>query len=64
MTFFITALPIACIISMFVCLTRVQADGWVLLTLTQRPIPTGAVDIGMWQDIFYIMSVIAVSTSL
>ena len=62
MTFFITALPIACLVSMLVCVTRVQADGWVLLTLTQRPIPMGAVDIGMWQDIFYMMAVISVRT--
>ena len=63
MIIFITALPIACFVSGIIAVLRIQADGWVLLNLTQRPIPTGVQDIGKWQDILAIISTVAVTTN-
>ena len=40
-----------------------RGDAWSLITLYQRPLPVPAVSIGVWQDIFTIISVIAVVTN-
>jgi len=42
---------------------KLKFDAWKLITFYQRPIPTGAQDIGNWQNIFTIISVAAVITN-
>lgn len=63
MTLFITALPISCIITFFCNYVKMKLHAWRLLTMYQRPIPVGAQDLGSWQSIFTLMSVIAVATN-
>ena len=63
MTLFITALPVSCIITFFCNYIKMKLHAWRLLTMYQRPIPVGAQDLGSWQSIFTLMSVIAVATN-
>jgi len=63
MTLFITALPISCIITFFCNYLKMKLHAWRLLSMYQRPIPVGAQDLGSWQSIFTLMSVIAVATN-
>lgn len=63
MTLFITALPIACMFSAVSCWAKVKVNGWKMLTFYQRPAPLGAQDIGSWQAIFTLISVVSVVTN-
>lgn len=63
MTIFIVALPISCLISLFNNFIELKIDGWKLLNVYQRPIPKGAEDIGNWQAVFSLVSVIAIITN-
>ena len=40
-----------------------KGDAWTMLKLKQRPVPTGAQDIGNWQQIFLLISIISVMTN-
>ena len=60
---FICALPIACACSLVSNHVKVKIQAWKLLTMYQRPVPAGAQDIGSWQSIFTIISVLAVLTN-
>jgi hypothetical protein len=44
-------------------LAEMKGDVWKLLYLHQRPFPKGAEDIGTWQAIFLIISMVAVVTN-
>ena len=60
---FITALPIATFFSLVSNYVKLKVQTWKLITFYQRPVPHGAQDIGTWQDIFNIISVVAVVTN-
>jgi hypothetical protein len=63
MTIFIVALPISCLLSVINNYIEVKVDGWKLLNVHQRPIPKGAEDIGNWQSVFTLISIIAIVTN-
>lgn len=60
---FITALPIATFFSLLSNYVKVKLQSYKLTRLYQRPVPQGCQDIGTWQDIFKIISVISVVTN-
>ena len=60
---FASALPGAAFFALIANYVEAKGDAWKLLTLHQRPVPTGAQDIGNWQGIFLILSIIAVITN-
>merc|ERR1719453_1167092 len=60
---FITALPIASFLSLFSNYVKGKFIIWKLFTLYQRPIPTGAQDIGLWQGIFQFVTAMSVVTN-
>jgi len=60
---FVTALPIAALAGFVSSWLEIKADAWKLMLIYQRPIPAGAEDIGMWQEIFTIISVCACVTN-
>ncbi|RYH21304.1 hypothetical protein EON65_21005 [archaeon] len=60
---FITALPCASFFSLLNNYVKVKFTTWKLCRLYQRPIPSGAQDIGTWQTIFAIISVASVVTN-
>jgi anoctamin-10/anoctamin-7 len=60
---FVAALPIACGASLMSNYAKVKFTAWKLFKFYQRPIPTSAQDIGTWQSIFTIISVVAVLTN-
>ena len=62
-TMFISALPAATTIVFFNNLFEMKGDVWSLLTLYRRPIPIPADNIGVWQHIFTIISIVAVITN-
>ena len=60
---FVTALPLAPLMSLFANWTRVKGMAWKLCRLYQRPIPLGAEDIGTWMPIFQFVAVASVITN-
>lgn len=63
MTMFASALPIATLATLFNNLVKIKLQLSKLLRMHQRPVPVGAQDIGTWQTIFTIISIIAVATN-
>ena len=63
MAMFVTALPIAALFALISNIAEVKGDAWKLLTIFQRPVPSGAEDIGSWQDIFTFLAMAAVVTN-
>jgi hypothetical protein len=63
MMLFIPALPCATFLSMLNNYAKIKFDSWKLFTLYQRPNPIGTQDIGSWQGILTIISVISVITN-
>eukprot|EP01035_Chromulina_nebulosa_P022758 gene22758-29465_t len=63
MILFITALPIACFCSVINSYFKIRVLAIRNAKLYQRPIPAGAQDIGTWQTIFNIISVVGVITN-
>ncbi|KAJ1451508.1 calcium-activated chloride channel-domain-containing protein [Pelagophyceae sp. CCMP2097] len=62
-TLFVSAFPLA---PLFACVNNfieIRTDGWKLCQNTRRPWPMGAEDIGTWEDILTIMSIIATLTN-
>jgi len=62
-TLFATAFPLA---PLFACannIIEIRVDGWKLTQNTRRPWPSGAEDIGTWEDVLHLMSVIATVTN-
>jgi len=63
-TLFVSAFPLA---PMFACannIIEIRVDGWKLTQNTRRPWPSGAEDIGTWEDVLHLMSVIATVTNI
>lgn len=60
---FSVALPCATFISLFNNYVKVKFESWKIFKLYQRPMPISAQDIGTWQSIFQIISVVAVVTN-
>ncbi|CAM9174547.1 unnamed protein product, partial [Ectocarpus fasciculatus] len=63
MTIFIVALPASCLVSLINNFVEMKIDGWKLCHVYQRPIPRSAEDIGNWQAVMSIISVIAIVTN-
>jgi anoctamin-10/anoctamin-7 len=63
MTIFIVCLPISCFISLINNYIEIKVDGWKLLSVFQRPIPKAAEDIGNWQAVFSVISIVAIVTN-
>lgn len=62
-TFFIAALPIATLGAFFNNYIEIRTDAYKLLRGVQRPVPSGAEDIGTWMSIFSLMASICVVTN-
>ncbi|KAJ1416346.1 calcium-activated chloride channel-domain-containing protein [Ochromonadaceae sp. CCMP2298] len=60
---FVCSLPISALVLLLASVVEIRMDGWKLLHLHQRPFPRGCEDIGAWQDIFLLLSGIAVVTN-
>ena len=60
---FVTALPIAPFFTLIVNYISSKVLTWKLLVLYQRPIPVGAQDIGVWQEIMQTIATIAILTN-
>lgn len=60
---FITALPIASLFCLVSNHVKIKFVIWKLLRLYQRPVPSGAQDIGNWQGIFLVVTNLAVVTN-
>jgi anoctamin-10/anoctamin-7 len=60
---FASALPIASLFGFFSNWINLKATSWKLLNLYQRPVPTGAADIGSWGTIYLAIAICAVLTN-
>mmetsp|Transcript_27752 Transcript_27752/g.59816 ORF Transcript_27752/g.59816 Transcript_27752/m.59816 type:complete len:763 (-) Transcript_27752:195-2483(-) len=60
---FITALPCAAFVSLVGNYFKAKLNLWKLVTFYQRPVPTGAQDMGTWLSIFQFLSTAAVVTN-
>eukprot|EP01036_Dinobryon_divergens_P031545 gene31545-40962_t len=60
---FVSALPIASSFGLLSNIVSVKSNVWRRFNVLQRPFPMGAEDIGFWQEIFLVMSTIAVITN-
>lgn len=63
MTLFIPALPVASLFSFIYNYTQIRIDGSKLLHGYKRPFPIQDNDIGTWEDIFVLLSTIAIFTN-
>ena len=43
---------------------EIRVDAWKICTQSRRPLPGGAEDIGTWQSVLELMSVMAITTNL
>ena len=59
-TMFIVAMPLAATFALVCNLIKMKGDAWALIMLHRRPIPITAANIGVWQDIFTIISIFAI----
>lgn len=57
---FISALPVTALFNLVSNLVEMQGDAWRLLVVSQRPVPAICEDIGVWQQIFTIISIGAI----
>ena len=60
MAMFVTPLPLAALFALAGNMIEVKGDAWKLLNVFQRPVLSGAEDIGTWQTIFTFLSAAAV----
>ena len=61
---FVVAFPLTPLIALFSNYIEIRSDSFKLFKVTQRPVPNGAEDIGTWQTVFSILSIIAVVSNL
>jgi len=61
---FVVAFPLTPAIALFSNYIEIRSDAFKLFKVTQRPVPNGAEDIGTWQSVFSILSIIAVLSNL
>lgn len=57
---FVAAFPIAPALAFGWCYVIIRIHGWKLCQAHRRPQPKGAEDIGKWQDMIEILSILAV----
>merc|ERR1719261_786837 len=62
-TMFVTAFPLAPLLAVLNNFVEIRVDAYKLLSVTQRPSPKGAEDIGTWQYILELMSTASVITN-
>ena len=62
-TLFPVACPLACILSMIGLYIEMNVDKLKLVKLVRRPIPMGAKNIGMWQNIIRFLSFLSIFTN-
>ncbi|KAJ8601154.1 hypothetical protein CTAYLR_008490 [Chrysophaeum taylorii] len=62
-TLFATAFPLGPLFAAVNNYIEIRFDGWKLLQNTRRPWPTGAEDIGTWETVLSIMSILATLTN-
>lgn len=62
-TLFSVSFPLAPMLAFLNNWVEMRVDGWVLLQRSRRAIPEGAEDIGTWQVIFELTSVLAVMSN-
>lgn len=60
---FVTALPAAPALAIINNYAKVKFDLWKLISFYQRPVPVGAQDIGTWQLVFNIISILCIFTN-
>jgi anoctamin-10/anoctamin-7 len=60
---FASALPIASCIAFITNTVWIKGLIWKLFHVFQRPVPSGAQDIGFWQDILLIIATVSVVTN-
>jgi len=60
---FVSALPIASLFTLITNYVSSKALTWKMLVLYQRPIPIGAQDIGVWQEIMQTIAIISILTN-
>src|SRR5437868_3809290 len=58
---FVAAFPLAPTLAFGASYLQIRVDGWKLCQAHRRPIPKSAEDIGMWQSMIEILSVLAVT---
>jgi anoctamin-10/anoctamin-7 len=63
-TLFVVAFPLTPLLAFLNNILEVRVDSVKLLTVTRRPEPRGAANIGTWYDIFTIISYIAIITNI
>jgi hypothetical protein len=60
MILFVAAFPLSTTLAFVTCYLQIRIDGWKLCQAFRRPLPKSAEDIGTWQDMLSILSLIAV----
>jgi len=61
---FVVAFPLTPLIALFSNYIEIRSDSFKLFKVTQRPVPNGAEDIGTWQSVFSILSILSVISNL
>lgn len=60
MILFVAVFPVGPFLAMMCAYVQIRIDGWKLCQATRRPLPAVNEDIGMWQDMLEIVSIVAV----
>ncbi len=61
---FVAAFPLAATLSLAAGYIQIRVDGWKMCQAYRRPIPRTAEDIGKWQDMLEIISVLGVVSNM
>lgn len=64
MILFVAAFPLSPAIACMSGYVQIRIDGWKLCQLFRRPTPMNTEDIGVWQDMLTIISILAVIYNL
>lgn len=62
-TLFVAAFPLAPLFALASNFVKLRIDGYKILSTMRRPMPSGCQGIGIWLDIFQILSLVAVITN-
>ncbi|KAJ8603789.1 hypothetical protein CTAYLR_000190 [Chrysophaeum taylorii] len=63
-TLFVSAFPIAPLFACVNNIIEIRVDGWKLTQNTRRPWPNGAEDIGTWEDVLALVSIVATVSNI
>lgn len=61
---FVVAFPLVPLLALFTNYVEIRVDAKKLLTLTRRPHPQGAINIGTWHSVLSIFSFIGIATNI